>query len=127
MLTEEGAGGEDGDYERLLVRGEVVTEGDVGVSGVVTEGAQPVVHLDDTRDGAGVVTEEDTTEGSEGSHGYTGEFVLASGGTDTSACSDWTTRHGERVECGGEKEVCGEWGEYRGGGESEAGVGTFYR
>ena len=51
-----------------------------GVSGKVcgadTKGAQPVVHLDDTGDGTGVVTEEDTTEGGEGSHGNAGQLVL---------------------------------------------------
>ena len=68
----------------------------VGAVGRVTKGAEPIVHLHETGDGTGVVTEEDTTKGGEGSHGDASELVLGAGGTNAPACSDWTTRHDAR-------------------------------
>ena len=93
-LTEEGTSGEDGDYKRLSGRGQVVTDRvGSGVAGLDTELAKPVIHLDDTRDRTGVVAEEDTTEGGEGSHGDARQLVLGAGGTNAPACRYWTTRH----------------------------------
>ena len=103
-LTEEGTGGEDGDDERLLARGEVEAEGMVGAVGRVTKGAEPVVHLHETGDGTGVVTEEDTTKGGEADHGNTSEAVLWSGGADTGTGGCWTTRH-----CGRGRKGRGGW------------------
>ena len=101
-LTEEGTGGEYGDDQRLVRGGEKEAR---GVRGAhcrwLTEFPKPVVHLDDTGDGTGVVTEKDTTKGGEGGHGNASDLALCAGGTNAPACSDWTTRHGERVECGG--------------------------
>ncbi len=93
-LTEEGTGRQDGDHERLAGRGKVEAER-VGLEVVSgdTEGAKPVSHLDDTRDGTGVVTEKDTTKGSKGSHSNTGHPALGAGDTDAPACSNWTARH----------------------------------
>lgn len=68
----------------------------LGIGGSFTESTEPVVHLDDTRDGTGVVTEEDTTEGGKGGHGDASELVLGGGGTDAPTCSNWTTSHDER-------------------------------
>ena len=107
-LTKEGTGGEDGDDEGLLARGEVEAKGMVGAVGRVTKGAEPVVHLHETGDGTGVVTEEDTTEGGEGGHGDARKLVLvADGGTDALTSCDGTTCHCGRYAFagkGGERE-----------------------
>ena len=95
LLTEEGAGGQEGDDEGLATRREMEAKGVSGkVCGTNTKGAQPVVHLDDTGDGTGVVTEKDTTKGGEGGHGNASDLALCAGGTNAPACSYWTTRHG---------------------------------
>ena len=97
LLTEEGAGGKEGDDEGLATRGEMEAKRVSGkVCGTNTKGAQPVVHLDDTGDGTGVVTEEDTTKGGKGSHGNACHPALGAGGTNAPACSNWTTRHDAR-------------------------------
>ena len=107
--TEEGTGGKDGDDEGLVGGGKGIAGGICGgVRGGLTESAKPVVHLDDTRDGTGVVAEEDTTEGGEGGHGDARKLVLvADGGTDALTRCDGTTCHCGRYAFagkGGERE-----------------------
>lgn len=85
-LTEEGAGREDGGDEGLLGGGDGVAGRVVGeVVGGGAEETQPVLHSSDTRDGTGVVTEEDTGEGSEGDHEDAGKLVLGGIGTEAGA------------------------------------------
>ena len=59
----------------------------------VSEKFEPGLHGSDTRDGAGVVTEEDTTKGSKADHEDTSELVLWRIGTEAGACSSGTTSH----------------------------------
>ena len=98
-LTEESTRGEDGDDEGLARGRDVVAIGTVvGVDNIcrtgTTEELEPVGHGDDTRDGTGVVAEEDTTEGGEGGHTDASKLVLGGIGTDASASRDGTTGHG---------------------------------
>ena len=72
--TKEGASGEDRDDERLFVGRKHVAEG-VGCR-LLTKSPEPVVHCNDAGDGAGIVTVEDTTKGSEGGHDDTCESAL---------------------------------------------------
>ena len=115
-LTEEGTGGEDGGDEGLLGRGDHVAGGVVlDVGGGRTEETEEVLHGGDTRDGTGIITEEDTGEGSEGDHEDTGELVLGCIGTDAGAGRSRTASHcegvwGWRWTVCGRRDGDGEWG-----------------
>lgn len=93
-LTEESTSRKDRGDEGLLGRGDGKTErvGSTDGDGF-TEELEPVLHGGDARDGTGIITEEDTSEGSERDHEDTREFGLGSIGTNASACSNRTSRH----------------------------------
>ena len=65
----------------------------VEVGGGLAEEPEEVLHGGDTRDGASVVTEEDTGEGGETDHEDAGELVLGGIGTNAGASSSGTTSH----------------------------------
>ena len=87
MLTEESTSGEDGGDEGLL-RGRDHVTGGMGyeICSRLSEKTKPILHCGDTRDSTSVITEEDTTEGGEGSQGDARQLVLGAGGTDAPAC-----------------------------------------
>ena len=95
-LTEEGTGGEDGGDEGLLAGGDHVTGGVVGeVGGGLTKETEEVLHGGDTRDGTGVVSEEDTGKGGEADHENASGFVLGGIGTEARTRCSGTTSHDE--------------------------------
>ncbi len=64
--TKEGASGENGYNERPLGRSDAVAVGEgCRDRNGVTERAEPVRHLLDTRNGTSIITEEDASESSE--------------------------------------------------------------
>lgn len=72
--TEESTNREDRDDQRLGGRGDGVATGVGG--GRLTELSEPGIHLLDTADHTGIVTEEDTTKRAERDHENTNKFAL---------------------------------------------------
>lgn len=94
VLTEEGTGGEDGSDEGLLGgRDHVTGRMNDEIGGWLSEETKPVLHRGDTRDGTGVITEQDTTKGGEGDHENTSYLALGGIGTNAAAGYCWTTCH----------------------------------
>lgn len=80
--TKEGSSGENRDDEGLSGRGNHESGGTRFAHRQVFEGRDEVVHTDDTRDVTRVITEEDTTKGSESTHQVSLE---GDGGLDASS------------------------------------------
>ena len=94
QLTEEGSSGKDGGDEGLPGGRDTETEGVGSIDrDGVTEELEPVLHGSNTRDGTGVVTEEDTGKGSKADHEDACELVLAGVGTEARARGSGTTSH----------------------------------
>lgn len=88
--TEEGTGGEDGDNQGLL-------RGSDGRGRDGREFGLEVVHGQDTRDGTGVITIEDTTEGHKQADENGGPVTGVSDGMVLRASSERTMRRRERL------------------------------
>ena len=99
LLTEECTSREDGGDEGLLGRSDHVASWVVCQVGCrATEEAQPVLHGGDTRDGTGIVTEQDTSEGGEADHEDASKLVLWGIGTEARTRRSGTTCHDVRLE-----------------------------